>query len=112
MQLITDMADLLEIIGAVWIVKGLKSRAVAFVQNKYLGGVQNTASGLNRMLNSFGYLLDWVIYIVAILLSISAFGFDISALLASFGASSVIIGIASRSALENFAAAISLVRKF
>lgn len=87
--------------------KNIKDRVISYVQNRYIGGESET-SGPSRMLYSFGFVINYIIYGFAILAGLDAFGFDIAPLLASVGASSVIIGIASRNILENFAAAITL----
>lgn len=106
-QLCQDLVDLCYILVTTWTVKNIKDRVTNYVLNKYLNGVTSN-SGLNRMLLTFSYLLDYVLYIGAGLAGLNAFGFDISPLLASLGASSVVIGIAARNVLENFAAAITL----
>lgn len=106
-QFCQDLVDLSYILVTTWTVKNIKDRMASYVINKYLNGLTSN-SGLNRMLLTFSYLLDYVLYIGAGLAGLTAFGFDISPLLASLGASSVVIGIAARNVLENFAAAITL----
>lgn len=106
-QFLQDIDDVIFIVAIAWMVKNFKERIIAYIQNKYLGGVESTA-GASRMMLSFGYLMNYAIYIASGFLCLDAFGFDVSPLLASVGASSVIIGIASRNVLENFAAAVTL----
>lgn len=106
-QFCQDLVDLCYILMATWTVKNIKDRVTRYILNRYLNGVTSN-SGLNRMLLTFSYLLNYVLYIGAGLAGLTAFGFDISPLLASLGASSVVIGIAARNVLENFAAAITL----
>jgi len=94
-QFFQDIVDIILIVGYAWVAKNFKDRVISYVQNRYIGGESNI-SGASRMLYSFGFVLDYLIYGFAFLASLDAFGFDIGPLLASVGASSVIIGIASR----------------
>eukprot|EP00890_Picochlorum_soloecismus_P002023 jgi/Picsp_1/2821/NSC_01047-R1_mechanosensitive ion channel len=106
-QFFQDAVDIILIVGYAWVAKNFKDRVISYVQNRYIGG-ESKISGASRMLYSFGFVLNYIISGFAFLASLDAFGFDIAPLLASVGASSVIIGIASRNILENFAAAITL----
>jgi MscS family membrane protein len=102
-QFCQDIVDVIWIVSITWFVKNIKNRAIFYIINKHL-----SQFGLRRMLMAGSFVFNYLLYIGAFLAGLDAFGFDISPLLASLGASSVLIGIASREILENVAATITL----
>jgi len=106
-QMVQDLSEIVIIIGAAWTAIRLKDRVIAYIQNVFFGGVSQ--SGLARLARNFGSLIEYGIYLAAALAAISAFGFNITPLLASLGGASVVIGIAAQSLVKNVAGAITLV---
>lgn len=104
-QFFQDTVDVIFIISITWFVKNIKNRVCSYITNRSL---RDSSEGLKRMLFAGSHAVDYILYLGAFLSSLKAFGFDINPLLASLGASSVVIGIATREIIENIAAAITL----
>lgn len=104
-QFSQDIVDVIFIISFTWFAKNLKNRCCSYITNRLL---EKSSIGLKRMLATASHAVDYILYIGAFLGGLHVFGFDVSPILASLGASSVVIGIAAREITENIAAAITL----
>jgi hypothetical protein len=108
-QLLQDTSELVAICFVAWSLKRLKDCALASMQSSALrssGDKERTQ--LVRLLEGASAVLNWVIAAAALLTALSAYGVDVRPMLASLGASSVIIGLAAQSLLANVAAGVSL----
>jgi len=104
-QFSQDIVDIIFIISFTWFAKNVKNRVCNYFINRLL---QEKSLGLRRIVSTISRAFDYILYLGAFLSSLHEFGFDVSPLLASLGASSVVIGIATREITENIAAAITL----
>ncbi len=104
-QFFQDVVDIIFIISFTWFAKNVKNRFISYFMNSVL---QESSPGLKRIVFTAGRAFDYILYLGAFLSSLHEFGFDVSPLLASLGASSVVVGIATREIIENIAAAITL----
>lgn len=108
-QLVQDCTEVVIIVGLAWAAVNLKDRVVAYVQERFLGGAANP-TGMSRILLPVAGALNIGLYGAALLSGLAAFGVNTTPLLASLGASSVVIGLATQKILGDVASAITLVR--
>lgn len=104
-QFFQDVVDIIFIISFTWFAKNVKNRFCRYLTNRVL---EESSLGLKRIIFTASNAFDYVLYLGAFLSSLHEFGFDVSPLLASLGASSVVLGIAAREIIENIAAAMTL----
>lgn len=102
-QILQDSQETATILFAAWFAKRLKDRIVDRI-------IQHPGSkeGLGRLIKPISTAINYLIFGVAGMAVLSAYGINIQPLLASLGASSVIVGIASQNLLTNVGAAVSL----
>ncbi|RMZ53427.1 hypothetical protein APUTEX25_004915, partial [Auxenochlorella protothecoides] len=106
-QFFQDLTQMVVIVGVAWAVTIFKDRVVTWVQG-LIRGDPGQDSALCRLIRPASTLLGWGIYGAAAFATLQNFGVNIQPLLASVGASSVIIGLAAQSTLKNFTGAIML----
>jgi small conductance mechanosensitive channel len=107
-QLLQDTTELVLIVGAAWTAMRLKKRAISALQLRVMREGENEAPSLSRLMEGANTALDWVIWVIAGLTALTAYGVDPSPLLASLGASSLIIGLAAQSILSNIISGVAL----
>ena len=73
-------------------------------------GIKGNILPLVRLVNVTNAMLTYLLYFIALIASLDAFGFDVGPLVASISGVSVLIGIGMREVLENVAGAVTLVR--
>ena len=71
-------------------------------------GVRGNNKPLVRIVNVANVMLNYVLYFIAFVASLDAFGFDVTPLVASVSGLSVLVGIGMREVLENVAGALTL----
>jgi small-conductance mechanosensitive channel len=108
-QLVQDASEVVVIVGLTWTAINLKDHALAYLQHALVRGDAN--SGLARILRPASSLLTYGIMAAGALASLAAFGINLNPLLASLGASSVVIGLATQRILGNVASALTLVSR-
>ena len=101
-QLSQNVSQVIFIVGAAWTAIELKERVLAYLQTNVFQG-----QGM-RLLITLGSLVNYLVYAGAIFASLSAFGVNITPLLASTGGLSLVLGLASQSILNNVASAVTL----
>lgn len=102
-QLVQDTSELVVIVFVAWAAINFKDRVIAHIAEGLAG-----EDGLSRLLKPVGGMLTWVIGGIAGFAALAAYGVDITPLLASAGASSVVIGIASQDILKNIGSALTI----
>ena len=109
-QLLQDTSELVLIALCAWTLKRGKDRAMAALSAQLQGGIkqQGERSSLGRMMEGASAALSWVIWLGGGFVALQAYGVDIRPLLASLGASSIIIGIAAQSVLSNIVSGLAL----
>lgn len=105
-QLFQDLSQNVLIIAVTWIALNYKDRVVEWAEDS----IERLwpSPSLLRLLGPVSTLSGWAIIAAAIFASMQNFGVNIQPLLASVGASSVILGLAAQSTLKNFTSAIML----
>lgn len=117
-QILQDTTELLIIIGAAWSAKRLKDRFVSAVQLRLLPhSIKNLEAASEqqkanvetpiRLLDGLSKAMDWLIFIIAAMRGACSYGIDVRPLLASLGASSIVIGFASQNMLSNLLAGLT-----
>lgn len=109
-QLLQDSCELFLILAVAWSLKRCKDRAVSALQLR-VQQKADTAGGndsLTRLLDGASGGVTWIIWIVAGFVALQAYGVDASPLLASLGASSIVLGLAAQKVLANVIAGLSL----
>lgn len=107
-QLLQDTTELVLIVGVAWTATRLKKRAISAIQLHVMRNGENEAPSLSRLMEGADTALNWIIWVVASLTALTAYGVDPSPLLASLGASSLIIGLAAQSILANIVSGVAL----
>lgn len=107
-QILQDTTELVLIVGGAWAIKRLKDRAIKALQLQIMSKAEGETSSLARLMEGGSAVLNWVIWAIAALTALSAYGIDPSPLLASLGASSLVIGLAAQSVLSNTISGIAL----
>ena len=103
-QFVQDASEIVLIAAVAWTVMRIKDRAILFVEKKVFGNKEN----ISYLTNSVRFLTNCIIYGCALLASLSTCGFNMTPVIASVGASSVIIGIAAQKILMNVASSFAL----
>lgn len=103
-QMVQDASEIVFIVAVAWTVVRIKDRVVLLLGQKFFSGKE----GLARLTNSVSFLTNYVIYGSAVLASLITCGFNITPLLASVGASSVILGLATQNILVDVASGFTL----
>lgn len=102
-QFLQDTSELALIVFVAWAVNSLKDRLV----HRFLAST-GSAEGIGRLIKPISQALTYIIGLAAVMAALSAYGINIQPLLASLGASSVVIGIASQNLLSNVGSGLSL----
>ena len=109
-QFAQDSSELVVISFVAWSVCRLKSRVLEAIRLKMLresGGDSGTTT-LSRLLGGADTIVTWMVWILASVVALGAYGIDLKPLVASLGASSIVVGIAAQSVFSNLIAGISL----
>ncbi len=106
-QFLQDTSELVQISFVAWTLTRLSGRLIQAIRLKILKEGDEGSSTFSRLMDGLSAVINWIIWITAGLVVLKAYGVDVQPLLASFGASSIILGIAAQSVLSNVIAAIS-----
>ena len=103
-QLVQDATEVIVVIAAAWTVIEVKDRFFATLERTAF----KNNDGLARLAGTFSSLMNYLIYAGGALAALSSVGINITPLLASVGASSVVIGLAAQKLLGDVAASLTL----
>jgi small-conductance mechanosensitive channel len=106
-QFLQDTSELVQIAFVAWTLQRLTSKLIKAIRLKILKEGDEGSTTLSRLMDGLSTVIKWVIWICAAFVALRAYGVDVQPLLASLGASSIILGIAAQSVLSNVIAAIS-----
>ncbi|KAL4519787.1 hypothetical protein Ndes2526B_g01644 [Nannochloris sp. 'desiccata'] len=106
-QFLQDTSELVQISFIAWSLTRLTNRLIQAIRFKILKEGDEGSSTLSRLMDGLSSVINWIIWITAAFVALKAYGIDVQPLLASLGASSIILGIAAQSVLSNVIAAIS-----
>ena len=106
-QFLQDTSELVQICFISWTVNRLINKIIQSLRIKVLKEGDEGSGTLSRLMDGFSAVLNWIVWIGAAFVALRAYGVDVQPLLASLGASSIILGIAAQSVLSNVIAAVS-----
>lgn len=106
-QFLQDTSELVQIAFVAWTFNRLICRFITVLRLQVLKEGEEGSSMLSRLMDGLSSVLTWIVWISAAFVALKAYGIDVQPLLASLGASSIILGIAAQSVLSNVIAAIS-----
>ena len=101
-QVLQDTSELVAICLVAWSVRRLKDRIMVAMQLSALRSSDDKHQNqVARLLEGAGSALDYMIFVVAAFTALSAYGVNIRPIVASLGASSVIVGLAAQNLLAS-----------
>jgi len=106
-QFLQDTSELVQISFIAWTLTRIIDRLIPAIRLNIFKEGDERSSTLSRLMDGLCSAIKWIIWITAAFVALKAYGVDVQPLLASFGASSIILGIAAQSILSNVMAAIS-----